>query len=437
MKNNKVRQKQLLRPVFLVNIYLFLVLILFFSGPIKWEIADPVVVFLLLVLYQVLFTVGYYLSYCNRQVSAPKKVKFNTQLNKFIITSLLVSILLNLIYVYQKNGISLYSFWSSLQYSLNNAGNLYQNNIATESSSGLLTSFMTICSPITFCAIPASIFYWKYISYKIRVLSIICIGIEISKWLFIGTNQGIIDVVIVIVSIIFLIQLRSDNKLIVRNIFKNSRTTIFLIILLLIGLFSFFNTMSSRLNSNLAPIYSVIGGNSINMNNWFIKIFPNALMLLPILIDTYLSQGFYGFSLILELKFRPLFGVGNSMFLMQKFKSISGIDVFPSTFIDRIVGWDPYVNWHSAYSWWANDVSVYGVFIVMLVLGYYFFKVIDSAVNDGNFVAVMLFSMLCQMIFYLPINNQILSQPLSFMPFVVYSLIFLTQSINRNRRRNE
>lgn len=75
MKNNKVRQKQLLRPVFLVNIYLFLVLILFFSGPIKWKIADPVVVFLLLVLYQVLFTVGYYLSYCNRQVSAPKKVK--------------------------------------------------------------------------------------------------------------------------------------------------------------------------------------------------------------------------------------------------------------------------------------------------------------------------------------------------------------------------
>ena len=83
-------------------------------------------------------------------------------------------------------------------------------------------------------------------------------------------------------------------------------------------------------------------------------------------IDYYLVQGYYGFSLILNLDHNWTFGFGNSPFLQNQFKILFGADLSEFTFQHRISSlWDESAQWHSFYGLFANDFGLIGVALVV------------------------------------------------------------------------
>lgn len=124
--------------------------------------------------------------------------------------------------------------------------------------------------------------------------------------------------------------------------------------------------------------------------------------------SSYLSQGYYGMSQALTLDWTPMFGIGNSMFIVDM---ISGnwIDINQYTFQGKLekFGWDSRVQWHSMYTWIANDVSFYGVVIIMFLFGLIFGEMFrDAVVIQNPFAQASMFFFILALLFA-PCNNQI------------------------------
>ncbi len=124
--------------------------------------------------------------------------------------------------------------------------------------------------------------------------------------------------------------------------------------------------------------------------------------------SSYLTQGYYGMSQALTLDWVPMYGAGNSMFLVNIISNnIYDIDQF--TYQTRLepYGWDSDVNWHSMYTWIANDVSFYGVIPVMFLIGLLFGMMFKDAIVHGNpFAKASIFFFILMMVF-IPCNNQV------------------------------
>ena len=124
--------------------------------------------------------------------------------------------------------------------------------------------------------------------------------------------------------------------------------------------------------------------------------------------SSYLTQGYYGMSQALSVNWTPMFGFGNSMFVVDMVSNyVYDIDQFTYQVKLEEFGWDSNVRWHTMYTWLANDVSFYGVVIVMLLIGMLLammFK--DAVVTKNPFARASIFFYILMLIF-IPCNNQI------------------------------
>jgi hypothetical protein len=133
----------------------------------------------------------------------------------------------------------------------------------------------------------------------------------------------------------------------------------------------------------------------------------------------YLTQGYYHTSLAFDLDFRPTYFLGNNPALMDLAK-IFGIDVSKDTYVYRLSGKgvDPEVQWHSAYLWFASDVSFWGVPLVLFIISYIFGFSWAFGTEKIDLLSRILFVFTGNILFFLFANNTYLSS-------VFYSFMFL------------
>lgn len=138
----------------------------------------------------------------------------------------------------------------------------------------------------------------------------------------------------------------------------------------------------------------------------------------------YLTQGYYGMSLSLDIPHETTYGLGHSKFILDTLKKYLDIDLAPRTFQHKIHSqWSATGQWHSAYSQWANDVGFIGVGLVMLALGFYACAIWTSALATHNVSAVCIIPLLATMIIFIPANNQVFNLFESLATFIV---LFIT-----------
>lgn len=134
----------------------------------------------------------------------------------------------------------------------------------------------------------------------------------------------------------------------------------------------------------------------------------------------YLTQGYYGMSLSLDIPLESTYGLGHSKFTTDALRKYVGVDLTPRTFQQKIHGqWSSTGQWHSAYSQWANDVGFPGVALVMLALGFYACAIWASALATHNAAAVCSIPLLATLIFFIPANNQVFNIFESLATFIV------------------
>lgn len=137
----------------------------------------------------------------------------------------------------------------------------------------------------------------------------------------------------------------------------------------------------------------------------------------------YLTQGYYGMSLSLDVPHESTYGLGHSKFITDTLKKYADIDLAPRTFQHKIhEQWSATGQWHSAYSQWANDVGFAGVALVMLALGFYACFIWISALATHNAAAVCSLPLLTILIVFIPANNQVFN---FFESLATFSVLFI------------
>jgi hypothetical protein len=143
----------------------------------------------------------------------------------------------------------------------------------------------------------------------------------------------------------------------------------------------------------------------------------------------YFGGGYYHASFALDLDFRPTLFLGSNPALIG-LAAIFGIDVWNDTYMHRLQttrGIDELGVWHTAYLWYANDVSFVGVPLLLLGMAYLFgFSWARAA--QGDFLSGIVFVMVGNMLLFLFANNTYLSSVFySFMvllPFWLLTRVF-------------
>lgn len=431
--------KKLRFPILLIEFYLIATVVLFAFGPWEWNVRNPILTYILLLGYPMILYLGYIRQMKKRikkdtlsPISENKIVKLSNRALKRIMVLKLIITIFNVVRNLNLTSFSIGAVINQVIQGLNNPASQYLSarSVVTSSLYGghLLSYVNVLLAPIVWIAIPLGIYHFKELSKPYKIIVVITILLEISQWIGTGTNKGLIDVILICLAIIVL--KRSDIK----NFFKDKvnkkkkhASLLFIIIFLIFGLYFFSIAIGDRVNSNWGDFQVVNGRTNINFESPIMKIVPKSFQATLIYGSSYLSQGYYGLSLTTTIDWVPMFGVGNSMFLMENIEELTGTNLFQYTYQARLEphGWDSLVNWHSFYMWVANDVSLLGVFIIMYLLGMFLASVVFEALNYQDDTAIVLFCLLFTMMFYIPANNQILSYPTTFMVFWCFAIIFV------------
>ena len=200
------------------------------------------------------------------------------------------------------------------------------------------------------------------------------------------------------------------------------------LILLLVNAFS--RTMNSRVGEGYDRLLTV-GGRLVPLDTQSLMWVYCPVSLRPLLasLSGYLSHGYMGLGLGTELPFRTTFPFGHSRFLTSNAKDILGIDLLPRTYLSRIqasYGYDQDRYWHTAYLWFANDVSFLGVVLLLLALMYLFGRAWRDSSRQGNLFALLLMAPFARFFTFISANNQVFSTPNSLIAFWVLVYLWLS-----------
>lgn len=132
-------------------------------------------------------------------------------------------------------------------------------------------------------------------------------------------------------------------------------------------------------------------------------------------VARYLSSGYFGLSLGLDMDMGETFPFGHSTFFARNASVILGDDTFltrslPAQ-IEWFYGWDRIMSWHSVYTWLMSDFGYAGTAFIMAVFGaiaaFAFAVAIAFHDNLSKLPALLMFLF----VLYVPANNQLAQAP--------------------------
>lgn len=426
---NRVKKTHLYAPIVLVLLYSTITIILYYLGPWDWPTKNVLSFSMLLIAYNFSLGLGFIIGIKTR-LSSKKISKINmstvkTVNIKYINIGIYLFLFFTILNSIRVTGLSSFlpiEYFNEVIKGLKDPSAQYYKNFEVSQGNlfgGSLLSYTNVLfSPLIWGVIPLSLFYFNRLKIVTKVVVIFSILLECSRWIAIGTNKGIFDIAISICTI-FLIKsfLSSYNETKIKR--KNNFSKTKIAIILLFPIYYFVGAISDRLGGNISNHDLVINNVHINSNSFLMQITPEFLETPLILISSYVTQGYYAMSMAITLPFSPMFGIGNSMFLMENFKELSGIDAFKYTYQTKLESfeWDAMVNWHTIYTWLANDVSFIGVIFVMFVMGYMYASVWKGVLFQQDPVAIVLMCLFSLIFIFMSSNNVVLSNPATFSAF--------------------
>lgn len=417
--NDTPMNKSLWAPMKFVQIYLSFVFILFIFGPLPWPVENKFLVNLYLIMAQLLLLFGYFLSVKKRRIGYGNQgviQKQNINIEKLIKYLMFISFGVFIANYLSRVGLSSFNFIEAYDNFINgliNPGHQYYEKLISSeqvvNNYTLLVIINAVTAPFKWLFIPLCIVNWGRIRKIYKFGMIIYVLLDIISWISIGTNKGIFDNVF-IVGFSLLIKVYLDNTNI-KKVIKRNKSKLKAMIFGLIGIsFAvFYVTYGTTSRLGKVKYYYEPANINVNFDSPIMLIIPGFLKDALIIISTYLTQGYYGLSLAMREPFTTSYGVGGSWFLMGVFQKITGIDVTLRTYPFKIIGygWDPYINWHSIYTWLSSDFSFIGTLIIMMVIGYWFGEVWKSVLFQKNIYGIGLFILFMIMFMYFPANNQV------------------------------
>lgn len=414
------QKRTLLLPIRLTLIYLIFTLFLYTFGPFNWVTSRPYAFYALQVGYLLALWLGYRVGLM-REYKQPIQWDESNEngIVKLIEPLLIVNLfvfLINMFRGYGLNSLDIPAFVQRLSCGILHPGSGYNTYV----DQGEILSGGDVLGGNVFSAFN---YIWGFVGYaapllgtlylkKLRPVSKICLilyyALNLLYYLSIGTNIGVLRIILMILlpSTLRLARHAYAGKVKKKTAYIICGVAVSCVVIVLVY---FFVTMTSRGGINVweSELYN-IGGITVNKNSILLAILPAGLHKLLVALSAYLTQGYYGMALALNVSWTPMFGIGNSMLAVDTISNHVA-DIAQYTYQAKIeqFGWGSRIRWHSLYTWFANDFSFIGVILVMFVIGYLTAVLYRDAVTTKNPFAKVSIFYLCLLLIFIPCNNQL------------------------------
>ena len=280
--------------------------------------------------------------------------------------------------------------------------------LTNDSGNKLLNIFLFFIAFSKILIVPFIVFFWSRLSKLTKVLALFITLLPLLSSLSNGTNKGVFDFVILYSSSLIVYFLYNKNNF---NSYMFASRKFFLILIFtsLFGALSFFGTSMGSRGGNIRYIEDQDPLNNITMTQGTVDKSKNsAYYYTYVWLSSYIVQGYYGFSLAIEKEFNTTYGFGNSIFIRRNVEGLLGIDLNKKTFQNKIDDWwGENSQWHSFYSYMANDFHFIGVGVVCFLLSFIMGNIWFSFLDTGNLYAGAMICIFAIMIIFIPANNQI------------------------------
>lgn len=292
--------------------------------------------------------------------------------------------------------------------SIFNPGQIYFDALErarNESEVSIVGKISTLASPILYFSSIFFIFNFARTSRAWRVLLILTMGLQLFyDTLLRGAQKGFFDLGIMVITVTFVAVFFSRERY--RALIRKG----LVIFAALVAIFIFFQL--SRMDATGVVYYTGNGIMVLDRDGLIFTLLGDSLGLGLAMLINYLSQGYYGLSLCLQLPFEWTFGIGNSFALMSYAEQYLGMyGIFERTYPARMeaeFGWPAKMFWHTFFPWVASDITFPGAIILMFVIGRIFAKSLWDGIAKGSVLGASVFYFIATLIFYLPANNQLM-----------------------------
>ena len=396
-------------PLVLVETYLLATLLLYFFGPINFQTHNTILFLILMFLYHIAFIFGFCISINTYKINQLKiDRKFSSKFFYFAFFFAVLSILVTYQNVMLSSSIIPYNLFEEVSKGIFSPDQIYLDRmieIKLADGQSLVSRTSNIFS-IFFAFFKLFfifyfLYFWNDLNFFKKSLAIFYSFLFLAPGFASGTNSVIfIFFIFLILTLIILFYLAKVR------FFRTKLILFGLISLIPVGNFGYI--MSRRGGgfeyfSRTSPLGDISVENLTSNLSSFLDFYYYAFVWL----NYYIVQGYYGFSLIINLDLNWTFGFGNSDFLQRQFLLITGIDLSGSTFQSRISDYWSSAQWHSFYGQFANDFGLIGLSILLFILGYFFAKVWGSVIYNKSFYGASLLPIFALMFIFFPANNQV------------------------------
>jgi hypothetical protein len=422
-------------PFAVVLFYIVLSTVVFWFGPMPW----PVVNIIDLALFQaaaLLFLAGGYLSETRRPVRNTCRINLRPFFYFGIISVIALQVPVTLTYT----GKYPWDVFSVLMDQRQIYEEMLEEIANTQGSRFFVPLLRAILSPLLLISVGYGLLNFRTLSWFQKALLVVALLCPIDLSLLRGTDKEIADVAIILCGLLLVaycrraVSARQNQPLISFSVWR-------LVTIAAVVFFLFFMFFSYRKLQRLGGNFDFCVDDGLicaDYSGAIVSTLPDFVAFGYAMISMYLTNGYYGLGLALDLPFETVFGFGHSPALLSLYERISGnTDLFDSTFIARVseLGWDHRYYWSSLYTWLANDVGFPGALIVTALLARWFRQAWVEAVYADNDLAAIVFVLLCIAFLYLPANNQIAQ---TFDMYFAFIGTFVAWKFNRFKiRRND
>lgn len=265
-----------------------------------------------------------------------------------------------------------------------------------------------------------------YFNKLTKGYKIIFFGIIILSFVFhvayVGNQKAIGDILIYLSSVFFAKYAQTGKRL-------NTKLLIISLLGCLLSFLFFSYILQSRMTFWNVEYYSIGGKAFLTMDHWLLNVFNNNIKLGVATFFYYLSSGYYGLSLALNLPFSWSYGYGSSFemkYLLNKIYPLSDEFIAPYPVRTELkTGWAAYSNWHTIFPWLASDFTFFGALIVLCLFIAIYALSWNRVLRKGHWINIVMFSHLNILLLYVPANNQLFQTRASFLATALIMLVWV------------
>jgi len=416
------------KPILGVVGFNLFTLLVFITAPVDWQTDNFVAVCLFVVLCQVLIVLGFRLG---RRTDRTPSARFRPPLfsGDLLVNCLFAIYLLSfpVSYAYRMGAspFDVGGMVHTIVAGLQNPQLGYSSALGRTGSGPTPWTAYLVVSIFNQLFFAAGFLYWRRLKRALKAIFIVIVAIDLIYWVGIATSFGIVSLVTTFgLSTMFWSTRREPRS------FPIAARLVLPILLLgaTIGFFS--HNLYRRSNFTAVDVSRYRVANSpLIFDHPAFNVIPKPLWPTYVMVVTYFGQGYYYTSFAFNLEFKPTGFLSSNPALVSLAESVMGIDVWSDTYMHRLqrYGIDEFGVWHSGYTWFASDVSFYGVPPLLFVLGFLFGFSWTQGLK-GDFLSRVVFIMFGNVLLFLWANNTYLSSVfyafVVFVPFWLFSRFF-------------